>query len=344
MSQPLVSVIMPTYNREFCIATTIDSVQNQSYHNWELLIIDDRSTDGTKSLVEAYSKKDTRIKYLRNRYNKGPAGARNYGFDHATGQYIAFLDSDDEFLSHHLKNSIEVLLNEPVNACYSLWYEQKNGQIEKESERIQRFYKFLPQLSLKKRNNVVYFDKQFPEYAILNDLYITHLATVVFKKKLLSKVGKFDEMLLAASDDEFQLRLTTNSKFCLILDYHYIWKWGEDNLSVFNKLDPNKFIFHRKYAIKSRHIMKRHIKSSSCFRSKKGCISALNRSIGQAYFDMGKVLQDHSRVSIINILKSCYFCLKSLCYYNNGRQVRKIVKFLISLKSKLVPSIVHYIL
>lgn len=92
--QPLVSVIMPAYNYEKYIGKSIESVLAQDYEKFELIIVDDGSEDGTKSIVEQYAKSDIRIKLLE-QANQGVSVARNKGLDTATGEYVAFLDSDD---------------------------------------------------------------------------------------------------------------------------------------------------------------------------------------------------------------------------------------------------------
>jgi teichuronic acid biosynthesis glycosyltransferase TuaG len=90
-----VSVIMPTYNVENFISDSIQSVLDQTYQDWELVISDDGSTDGTLALLERFQESDTRIKLLRPHRNSGPAHARNLAIAAAQGRYIAFLDSDD---------------------------------------------------------------------------------------------------------------------------------------------------------------------------------------------------------------------------------------------------------
>lgn len=92
--QPLVSVIMPAYNSEKYIGKSIESVLAQDYEKFELIIVDDGSKDGTKSIAEQYAKNDIRIKLLE-QANQGVSVARNKGLDTATGEYVAFLDSDD---------------------------------------------------------------------------------------------------------------------------------------------------------------------------------------------------------------------------------------------------------
>ena len=99
----MISIVMPLYNSERFLADAIDSVLNQSFSDWELLICDDGSTDNSYRLASKYSKIDARIVLLKNNFTKGASGARNTCIKHARGRYITFLDSDD--LWHHNKRS-----------------------------------------------------------------------------------------------------------------------------------------------------------------------------------------------------------------------------------------------
>ncbi len=101
----LITVIIPTYNRERTIKRAIDSVLNQTYKNLELLIIDDCSTDNTEKIIQNI--KDSRIRYIKLPENKGACYARNYGINLSKGDYIAFQDSDDEWLENKLEEQIK---------------------------------------------------------------------------------------------------------------------------------------------------------------------------------------------------------------------------------------------
>lgn len=102
----LVSIVMPAYNCEHFIGIALDSVINQIYQNWELLVVDDCSTDNTSQVVKEYVKKDNRIKYHKLERNSGAAVARNKAIDLATGKYMAFLDSDDVWFPEKLTKQI----------------------------------------------------------------------------------------------------------------------------------------------------------------------------------------------------------------------------------------------
>ena len=116
----MVSVIMASYNTEDFIIDSIYSVLNQSYTNLELIIIDDSSIDNTLSVIDTYIK-DSRLKVIKNNFNKGPAYSRNKGIESSSGRYIAFIDSDDlwdeDFLTEQV-NFIEENAMDLVFASY----------------------------------------------------------------------------------------------------------------------------------------------------------------------------------------------------------------------------------
>jgi glycosyltransferase involved in cell wall biosynthesis len=117
MNHPLISIIMPTFNRAHTIKKSIDSVVLQSYKNWELIIIDDGSTDETEKLVSNYNEK--RIFYYKQSLNQGAPVARKNGIQCSNGAFIAFLDSDDLYHKNKLEKQfyLYLKLNSPVILC-----------------------------------------------------------------------------------------------------------------------------------------------------------------------------------------------------------------------------------
>lgn len=103
---PLISIITPAYNAEKFIGETIKSVQQQTYQNWELIIVDDCSKDYTSVLVNDYVKEDHRIRLIKAPQNGGVAKARNIGLENAKGDYIAFVDSDDLWMPEKLEKQL----------------------------------------------------------------------------------------------------------------------------------------------------------------------------------------------------------------------------------------------
>lgn len=117
-TQELVSIVTPTYNCARFIAETIRSVQSQSYSNWEMIIVDDCSTDNTKDIVAQYQKEDSRIQYHCLPHNSGAAEARNEALRRAKGKWIAFLDSDDLWKPEKLSRQILFMENHGYTFSY----------------------------------------------------------------------------------------------------------------------------------------------------------------------------------------------------------------------------------
>lgn len=136
--RPLVSVIMPNYNGAKFLGQAISSVQKQTLRDWELLFIDDGSTDDSVSLVEKIQALDPRVKLLKTTFKKlahGPGAARNTGIESARGRYIAFLDSDDLWLPMKLEKQL-AFMNSRDSAFSFGWYEviDENGQLVSEKK------------------------------------------------------------------------------------------------------------------------------------------------------------------------------------------------------------------
>ena len=125
--EPLVSIIIPAYNADRFISETIDSILKQTYDSWELIIVNDGSTDKTKEIIGKYISSDSRIRII-NQSNKGVSIARNTGIENAQGQFIALLDADDLWLEDNLKEKVNLLLS---NAKPDFVFSDKNRADEK---------------------------------------------------------------------------------------------------------------------------------------------------------------------------------------------------------------------
>ncbi|MCA1744718.1 MAG: glycosyltransferase, partial [Bacteroidales bacterium] len=129
--QPLVSVIIPTFNREHLIGETLESVLKQTYNNWECLIVDDGSTDRTRELVEGYVQLDGRFSYYRrpDYMPKGANACRNFGFEISRGDYVNWFDDDDIMHPEKLQIQVEALHPSSFNVtvCQTMVFE---GNVE----------------------------------------------------------------------------------------------------------------------------------------------------------------------------------------------------------------------
>lgn len=142
--EPLVSIITPMYNSEKYIGETIESVLSQTYQNWEMVIVNDCSTDKGSDIVKEYQKKDSRIKLYNNEKNKGGAETRNECIRRATGDYMAFLDSDDMWNKDKLEKQIAFMQKNGYSFTYS-----KYERVDEEGNRMYLVSKILEELDYK---------------------------------------------------------------------------------------------------------------------------------------------------------------------------------------------------
>ncbi|MCI5839511.1 MAG: glycosyltransferase family 2 protein [Peptoniphilaceae bacterium] len=138
MNNDLVSVITPVYNAKKDIAKTIDSVLSQTYKNFEMILVDDYSTESSDEIIEEYMKKDERIKYIKLKKNSGAAVARNTAIDNAKGRFIAFIDSDDIWKREKLQNQIEFMKKNDIDFSFTSYRYVKNGKNEKIAHAVEK--------------------------------------------------------------------------------------------------------------------------------------------------------------------------------------------------------------
>ena len=125
----LVSIITPSYNSAKFIAETIQSVQNQTYPNWEMIIVDDGSSDETENVVLSIIQNDKRIQFHKLSQNSGPAVARNTGIEKASGDYMTFIDADDIWFPTFIENNIKTIQETGIPFVFSS-YRRANEQLE----------------------------------------------------------------------------------------------------------------------------------------------------------------------------------------------------------------------
>lgn len=131
LEEPLISIIIPTFNRAHLIGATLESVLVQKYQNWECIVVDDGSTDGTEILLKSYVTKDGRFEYHQrpNSHLKGGNGARNYGLELANGAFIQWFDSDDLMYPHFLEAQCQNIIEKGAGfslCLYDMYYQDSN--------------------------------------------------------------------------------------------------------------------------------------------------------------------------------------------------------------------------
>jgi glycosyltransferase involved in cell wall biosynthesis len=207
---PLVSVIIPTFNRVSLLRRAIESVQCQTYHHFELLVVDDHSSDNTEEYVLDCAGRDGRMWYIRNPGAQGISASRNCGIDRCKGEFIAFLDSDDLWLPDHLAKAVALFLREPSVSLYF-------------GNRIQ-FYLFSG-LEIGTYFPADWLLQKVPHTPVGNDCYLLEreflelfftgnpipTPSAVLRRGALCDV-RFDERMELAEDRDFWVRLCLNER------------------------------------------------------------------------------------------------------------------------------------
>jgi len=214
VSQPLVSVIIPTFNRAWCLRAAIDSVWSQTYTNFELIVVDDGSTDNTKALLSLYE--GITVIYQE---NQGVSAARNRGIAASKGELLAFLDSDDLWQPEKLASQV-------------LFFTQHYDAMICQTEEIwiRNGRRIFPRSKHKKESGY-FFERSL-------DLCLVSPSAVMMKRQLFDDVGLFDEKLPACEDYDLWLRIGAHLPIYLIDEPLIIKRGGHaDQLSSNPGLD-----------------------------------------------------------------------------------------------------------
>lgn len=147
-NKALVSIVMPAYNCEKYVVEAINSILAQTYRNWELLVLDDGSKDDTLRIIEEFSQKDSRIKALPNGKNMGVSATRNRGIELASGEWIAFLDSDDMWKPEKLEKQFEIVEKEAAEFLFT-----GSSYINEEGEAYKEIFEVPEKITYKKLRN-----------------------------------------------------------------------------------------------------------------------------------------------------------------------------------------------
>ena len=237
----LISVIIPTYNREHLIAATLDSILAQSYPNWECIIVDDGSTDGTEALLQSYIEKDPRFLFYKRPEDrpKGANACRNYGFDLCRGDFVNWFDSDDVMLPDKLKLQINALKeNEkaPYCICQSSWFDKEENR------------------TLGLRSKEITSKNRFEDY-ILNKIYWLTTAPMWRKSFIIENNLKFNENLSQSQEYDFHIHALAISENYAIVNKPLViiikhkeaisYKIYQDDSKMKSNLDVKAMIFEQ---------------------------------------------------------------------------------------------------
>lgn len=244
MTEKLVSVVIPSYNRAYCIAKTIDSVLGQTHRNVEAIVVDDGSRDNTRELIETTYANEPRVRYLY-QTNAGVSAARNYGLREARGDYIALLDSDDLWLPWKVEAQLRCLHALPeagmvwtdmmaVNpegvvlapryltkmyTAYS-WFRNRDHLFGRSFP----FAELDPKLSAEIGEPRVYSGDIFSQMVLGN---LVHTSTVLLRRERFERVKAFDVSLLRSGEDyDFHLRTCREGPVAYLDAVSVRYMWG----------------------------------------------------------------------------------------------------------------------
>lgn len=230
MRNPLVSIIIPTFNRSKLILETINSVKAQSFSNWECIVIDDRSEDDTSLVLKRICEEDQRFIFVkREKFSKnGASVCRNIGLLIAKGKYIQFLDSDDLMSTNKLKSQIEILeANKDVSIVTCKW-----GRFEKKLDDSEVYHNL-------KSYQKFYLPKKF--FGTLPaSLNFFPIHAYLIRKELINKAGFWNEYIYFNDDAEFMCRVISNSEIIEFAEDAVVYYRRSTINNVSSYEDPNK--------------------------------------------------------------------------------------------------------
>ncbi|MBP9853827.1 MAG: glycosyltransferase family 2 protein [Candidatus Omnitrophica bacterium] len=232
---PLISIVTPTYNRVRFLDRLIKNVFSQTNQDFELILVDDGSTDHTKELIDHHILENPGSIHYIFQQNQGAGAARNTGLSHSKGKYIAFLDSDDEWLPDYLEKTINVLEKGEYHWTVT---GAKRIDIDKEGREIDsQIIKCNPQ------EFAYFFKRELSLYeALLTGNVVGETSRIVVLKQAITSVGGFRDRLKLSQDYELWLRLAKeNYKLCIIDEPLVLYRKSVDSLTKTHLVDGLKY-------------------------------------------------------------------------------------------------------
>jgi glycosyltransferase involved in cell wall biosynthesis len=282
----MVSIIIPTYNRAVLLKKALASVFDQCFEDFEVIVVDDASQDDTESVVKSFA---GGIKYIRHKHRRGAGAARNTGIKNSTGDFIAFLDSDDWWDKNKLAVQAEAMLREPdspVSHTDEVWY--RGGA-------------FLNQKKIHAKQGGDIFERCLK-------LCVVSMSTVMVRRELFKDAGYFDETLPCCEDYDLWLRVSARHSFLFIAKPLTFKDGGrEDQVSYVFRRGMDRFRIHSlERLIKSGILNRRQLRLALEELETKariygnGCIKHGRPEEGNYYLSLPYALRGH-----IKNLPSC---------------------------------------
>jgi glycosyltransferase involved in cell wall biosynthesis len=256
---PLVSVIIPCYNRERFIVETLGSVLDQTWPNIELIVVDDGCTDGSRTILESYGQQLILLEHPE-RVNKGQSAAINLGLLHCKGDYVAILDSDDLFAPDKIEKQISYLLDNPeIGLVYANGY------------------------AIDEKGNILYefYDDSHKEMSdankVLMDCYFLLPNNALIRREALELAGYFDENLRAAQDHDMAIRIAEVTELGYIGEHLFYYRRHKDSISHKNA--------KRRWKNGYKILHKAYKRYDYPIKTILGRLAVLNFRLGQCFFE-----------------------------------------------------------
>ena len=252
---PLVSVVLPTFNRAHTLPGAVQSVLMQSCRDLELIVVDDGSTDGTSELICNWP--DERVFYLRLEQNGGVAAARNAGVAIAQGRYLAFQDSDDEWLLDKLQIQLDMITTEGAECRLVMCGILRFGKLAINLLHAQQFN-----------------GRDYLEYDDVFDAHCSYTQTWLVDRELLQQTGAFDPHLRVWEDWESLMRLAPHTRIRMV----------DKALVVSGKSDDSLSVGKKQWCDALRYIIEKH---SEAIKAKPASHAKLNYLLARLYVSAG---------------------------------------------------------
>ena len=226
---PLVSVVVPAFNRGDCIGRAIASVQAQSYSNWDLIVVDDGSTDDTAAVVGRISEQDPRVRFARQPRNLGAQAARNAGVNAARGEWVAFLDSDDRWLPTSLDHRLRLAREQRRSVVHS------GCDMQHEDGSITRY-------------QIAGVSGRAYEALLLTEGPI--FPTLMARREALRRIGGLDERIVAFQEWDTALSLARHYEFAYLPESTFVWDCRRADTMSKNFLRAGRGyeqVFHKRF-------------------------------------------------------------------------------------------------
>ena len=221
MKNPKISVIMAVYNEEKYIREAIESILNQTFRDFEFIIVDDGSTDNTPKILEEYAKKDSRIRILRNEKNIGLTKSLNKAIKQAKGEYIARMDADDIAMKERLEKQLDFMEKNPDVGLVgtSFYFINEEGKILG-------------------KNIYPTKDEDLRRILIKNNTFCH--PSIMIRKEVFDKIGLYDESFETSQDYELYFRVAKYFKLANLEEPLLYWRVSKESISFKNEIKQRK--------------------------------------------------------------------------------------------------------